>query len=85
MSSKSKIILALDSNNFLKIKKLVNTISKEIYGVKIGYQYFFQFEKKGYKLLKKNKLKIFLDLKLHDIPNTVCKGLQILKNLNPIC
>ena len=53
MPSKNKIILALDSSNFLKIKKLIKEISKDIYGVKIGYQYFFKFERKGYNLLKK--------------------------------
>lgn len=83
MSSKSKIILALDSNNFLKIKKLLIKISKEIYGVKVGYQYFYKFEKKGLNLLKKNKIKILLDLKLHDIPNTVYMGIKALNKINP--
>jgi len=81
MSSKSKIILALDSNNFLKIKNLLTKISKEIYGVKVGYQYFFKFEKKGLDFLKKYKIKIFLDLKLHDIPNTVYMGIKALNEI----
>jgi len=81
MSSKSKIILALDSNNFSKIKNLLTKISKEIYGVKVGYQYFYKFEKKGLNLLKKNKIKIFLDLKLHDIPNTVYMGIRALNKI----
>ena len=83
MSSKSKIILALDSDNFLNIKKLLNTISKDIYGVKVGYQFFFNFNERGYEFLKRKKLKIFLDLKLHDIPNTVLNGIKALKKFKP--
>ena len=71
MLTKSKIIVALDSNDLSKIKKLLNKISKKIYGVKVGYEFFYNFNKKGYDFLKKKNLKIFLDLKLHDIPNTV--------------
>ena len=40
MSSKSKIILALDTNNFSKTEKLIKNISNEIFAVKIGYQFY---------------------------------------------
>ena len=83
MNSKSKIIVALDSNNFTKIKKLLKKISNDIYGVKVGYQFFYNFNQKGYNLLKENKLKIFLDLKLHDIPNTVSMGIKALLKHKP--
>ena len=83
MLTKSKIIVALDSNDLSKIKKLLNKISKKIYGVKVGYEFFYNFNKKGYDFLKKKNLKIFLDLKLHDIPNTVNKGLKALNYLKP--
>ena len=83
MNSKSKIIVALDSNNFNKIKILLKKISDDIYGVKVGYQFFYNFNKKDYNLLKKNRLKIFLDLKLHDIPNTVNMGIKALLKLKP--
>ena len=41
MNSKSKIIVALDSNNFTKIKKLLKKISNDIYGVKVWLPIFF--------------------------------------------
>ena len=48
MSSK-RIIVALDSSNFDKVKKLAETLKKEVYAFKIGYQFFFNFGIKGYK------------------------------------
>ena len=39
MNSK-KIIVALDSNDINKIKKIENLIKKEVYAFKIGYEFF---------------------------------------------
>ena len=82
MSSK-KIIVALDSNNFSEIEKLVKSLKKEVYAFKIGYQFFFNFGLIGYKKIYSICPKIFLDLKLHDIPNTVGSAIVSLKNINP--
>ena len=83
MQSK-KIIVALDSNNFSEIEKLVKTLKKEVYAFKIGYQFFFNFGLIGYKKIYSICPKIFLDLKLHDIPNTVKNGLDALNKIKPI-
>ena len=80
---KSKIIFALDTNNYNKIEKILKSISNDIHGVKIGYQFFFNFDSRGYNLIKKKKLKIFFDFKLHDIPNTVYEALKAIKVFNP--
>ena len=82
MSSK-RIIVALDSSNFYKVKKLAETLKKEVYAFKIGYQFFFNFGIKGYKKIHSICPNIFLDLKLHDIPNTVEKGLDALLKIKP--
>ena len=79
-----KIIVALDSNNFSKTKKLVISLKKEVYAFKIGYQFFFNFGLDGYKKIFKICPRIFLDLKLHDIPNTVESGLEALYKIKPI-
>ena len=50
MSSK-KIIVALDSSNKIKIKKIVNDLKKEVYAFKIGYEFFLNYGIKGYKEL----------------------------------
>ena len=83
MSSK-RIIVALDSSNFDKVKKLVETLKKEVYAFKIGYQFFFNFGIKGYKKIHSICPNIFLDLKLHDIPNTVKNGLEALQKIRPL-
>ena len=79
-----KIIVALDSNNFSEIEKLVKSLKKDVYAFKIGYQFFFNFGLIGYKKIFSICPKIFLDLKLHDIPNTVYNGLQALNKIKPI-
>ena len=78
-----KIIIALDSDNFDNIKFLLNTLRKEAFAFKIGYEFFFNFGLEGYKYISQQNIKIFLDLKLHDIPNTVYKGIQAIAKLNP--
>ena len=82
--SSNKIIVALDSDNFDKSLKLVSRLKKDVYAFKIGYQFFFNFGLNGYKKIFDICPKIFLDLKLHDIPNTVGKGLDALKKIKPI-
>ena len=79
-----KIIVALDSNNFSEIEKLVKSLKKDVYAFKIGYQFFFNFGIIGYKKIFSICPKIFLDLKLHDIPNTVYNGLEALNKIKPI-
>ena len=79
-----KVIVALDSDNFSKIIRQVKILKKEAYAFKIGYQFFFNFGLTGYKKIHSICPKIFLDLKLHDIPNTVSKGLQALIKIKPM-
>ncbi len=79
-----KIIVALDSKNLNKTTNLVKTLKNEVYAFKIGYQFFFNFGLSGYKKIYKICPKIFLDLKLHDIPNTVKHGLEAISNIKPL-
>tara|TARA_Y200000002_G_C22616471_1_gene636242 strand:+ start:185 stop:871 length:687 start_codon:yes stop_codon:yes gene_type:complete len=83
MKSK-KIIVALDSNNLNKTIKLVKILEKDVFAFKIGYQFFYNFGLSGYKKIYSICPKIFLDLKLHDIPNTVEKGLGALVKMKPL-
>tara|TARA_B100001029_G_C14938163_1_gene381642 strand:- start:192 stop:875 length:684 start_codon:yes stop_codon:yes gene_type:complete len=79
-----KVIVAIDSNNIAQSKKLVKLLKKEVYAFKIGYEFFYNFGIEGYKEIKKICPKIFLDLKLHDIPNTVSKAIKAVEKLGPI-
>jgi len=79
-----KIIVALDLDNINKAIKLVKELKKEVYAFKIGHEFFYNFGIRGYKKIFEICPKIFLDLKLHDIPNTVDKGLKAISKLKPI-
>jgi len=76
-----KIIVALDLDN---LKKTIKELKKEVYAFKIGHEFFYNFGIKGYKEIYNVCPRIFLDLKLHDIPNTVEKGLKAISKLKPI-
>ena len=79
-----KIIVALDLGNINKAIKVVKELKKEAYAFKIGHEFFYNFGIAGYKKIYKICPRIFLDLKLHDIPNTVQKGLKAILKLKPI-
>ena len=81
---KQPIFVAVDTNNIKRATQIVNATNKYIYGVKFGLEFFCS--KGGREAIKKFKnknVKIFLDLKLKDIPNTVYKAIKSLKDVNP--
>jgi orotidine-5'-phosphate decarboxylase len=80
----NKIIVALDLNNINKTLQLVKNLKKEVYAFKIGHEFFYNFGIDGYKKIYSICPRIFLDLKLHDIPNTVQKGLKAISKLKPL-
>ena len=43
MTTNKKVIVALDSNNLDKINKIIDMINNYIFGIKIGYEFFFNF------------------------------------------
>ena len=79
-----KIIVAIDLSNINKAINLVKELKNEVFAFKIGHQFFYNFGIEGYKKIYKIFPKIFLDLKLHDIPNTVEKGFEAILKLKPI-
>jgi orotidine-5'-phosphate decarboxylase len=72
------VIIACDFSTKKELFTFLKKFKKEKPFLKIGYQLYF---KEGNKLIRKLKNKgypIFLDLKLHDIPNTVANGVKSL-------
>ena len=82
MNSKKKIIVAIDTidtNEALKITKLIPDVG----AFKLGLEYFCANGPKGISKISETGVKIFLDLKFHDIPNTVAGALRASLNLEP--
>ena len=79
-----RVIVALDNKNLSETTNLVKKIKSHVYGFKIGKEFFYNYGIEGYKKIYKLSNNIFLDLKLHDIPNTVERALNALIKLKPI-
>ena len=80
----NKVIVALDTSNIKKVKEIVQQLKSEVYAFKIGYEFFLNHGIKGYNTVRKICPRIFLDLKLHDIPNTTKKGIEAINKLKPL-
>lgn len=84
MVMNKRVIVAIDLDNLNKSIKLVKKLKSEVFAFKIGHEFFYNFGIEGYKKIYKICPRIFLDLKLHDIPNTVKNGISAITKLKPI-
>ncbi len=85
MKKQKKDYLALALDNFSEKAKILELVesTKEYIGIfKIGLEQFIRFGPDIIKDVQKTGNKIFLDLKLHDIPNTVAKAVLAASELN---
>jgi orotidine-5'-phosphate decarboxylase len=81
---KFKAFIALDATNNKKNIEVVKKLHNLVYGFKVGYRSFYNKDAdKVIAEIKRKKSRLFLDLKLHDIPNTVSSAIESLKNINP--
>ncbi|MEQ1509413.1 MAG: orotidine-5'-phosphate decarboxylase [Sphingopyxis sp.] len=79
----SRIYLAIDSTDLDAAKALATKVKTHIGGLKLGLEFFCAHGHHGVHEMAKLGLPLFLDLKLHDIPNTVAKAVQALRPLEP--
>ncbi len=79
---KDKLIVALDVDSLNKAKKLINELSAEVNIFKVGSELFTACGPEITRYLRKKKKKIFLDLKFHDIPNTVKRAVLAASRMN---
>jgi len=75
------IICAIDTPDVSKAIKLSNEIKNNVGAIKLGLEFFCKNGPNGIIQVAKTGIPIFLDLKLHDIPNTVVKGLDSISSL----
>ena len=71
MEAKDRLIVALDVDTFEEAEGLIEKLSSEVDIFKVGIAPFTAFGEKLLNKLREKKKKCFLDLKVHDIPNTV--------------
>lgn len=76
------VIIACDFSSKEDVVNFLDKFKDESLYIKIGMELFYAEGPSIIKEIKKRGHKIFLDLKLHDIPNTVKKAMNVLSNLD---
>ena len=77
------IIVAIDKNSETEAYELSKELRGHIGAVKLGLEYFNTYGPEGIIKIKNLDIPIFLDLKIHDIPQTVKKTIDTLSSLRP--
>jgi len=74
--SKAKLILALDLETFEEARLLIDELADSVEIFKVGSQMFTAYGPFITRYLQSKGKKVFLDLKFHDIPNTVASAVK---------
>ena len=77
------VFVALDTPDLSRAQRITAAVRPHVGGIKLGLEYFAANGPGGVRGLAVEGLPIFLDLKLHDIPNTVAKAVEALAPLRP--
>lgn len=80
----NRIFVALDTPDLARAKTLAGKVHHHVGGIKLGLEFFMANGRAGVREMAEIGLPIFLDLKFHDIPNTVAKAIQALRGLDPV-
>lgn len=83
MTRTNPICVAIDTPDLPKALALVTALRDAVGYVKLGMEFFYANGAAGYTAVAREGIPVFLDLKLHDIPNTVEQGLRSLLTLAP--
>lgn len=76
LNPNNRLIVSLDFAKIEDALNIVDVIKDDVVLYKVGLQMFIKYGFTIINELKKRKLKIFLDLKLNDIPNTVVSAVE---------
>ncbi len=77
------VFCALDTTDSVRAATLAHSLKGAVGGLKLGLEFFYACGHAGYRTVAEAGLPLFLDLKLHDIPNTVAGGVRALLPLKP--
>jgi orotidine-5'-phosphate decarboxylase len=79
----SPIFVAIDTPDLERARAIAAAVAGQAGGIKLGLEFFAANGPGGVAELARGGLPLFLDLKLHDIPNTVAKAVEALRPLSP--
>ncbi|MBX9635867.1 MAG: orotidine-5'-phosphate decarboxylase [Magnetospirillum sp.] len=79
----SPVYVALDTTDVAQAAALATSLKGLVAGVKFGLEFFTACGPKGIEAVSDLGLPVFLDLKLHDIPNTVAGAMKGVARLAP--
>ena len=79
----SPLYVAIDTADLPRARALAGRVRAHVGGLKLGLEFFLAHGRGGVHEMAQVGLPIFLDLKLHDIPNTVAKAIGALGDLCP--
>lgn len=77
------IFCAVDTTDLARAQGLAAKLKGNIYGLKLGLEFFMARGADGYNKMASFDMPLFLDVKLHDIPNTVAGAIGSLLQLKP--
>jgi orotidine-5'-phosphate decarboxylase len=80
--AKGKLIFALDAGSYEEALSWVERLAGEVGMFKVGKELFAAVGPKIVDCIKQNGQRVFLDLKFHDIPNTVARAAEAAMKLN---
>ena len=76
-----RLIVALDVSTMDDMKEIVTSLGDAVSFYKVGMELFYAEGEQTVRYLQEHNKQVFLDLKLHDIPNTVAHGVSSLTRL----
>ena len=79
----SPIFVAIDTPDVHRAAAIARDIRGLAGGVKLGLEFFCANGEEGVRHIAEGELPVFLDLKFHDIPNTVAKAVAAIAHLEP--
>jgi orotidine-5'-phosphate decarboxylase len=77
------IFVAIDTTDLIRARDLAATLAPHVGGIKLGLEFFLAHGAEGVAAVRPPQMPLFLDLKLHDIPNTVVGALQAIVPVAP--
>ena len=83
MMPHERIYVAIDTSDLSRAERLARLLAGTVGGLKLGKEFFMAHGPDGVRRLSASGQPIFLDLKFHDIPNTVAGAVRAVTPLGP--